>query len=361
MHESTGASDPLAAADSVPDGGGDADGGKTAAGEWRRTFDAWLATAAAAGLPDDVRALCGRIAMAVGDFERTGPDLLRLLDPPSGDAATRLSALVSRWQEAIAGLTLGASPDPIVQGLHAAWRGLPDALPALAGTALWTALVAGAAEAPGGPLRERADAILATLARYRVALDEFAGVNAAFARDAISRYTARQTRSGSAAEASADARYRDWLDCCEQAHTAMLRSTAYSVAFGRLFNAAVALRAGVQASVDDLCALFALPRREEIESLQRAGVALQARIRALETQLTALADAPGAPQRASPVPAGPTRKGKAPGKRSVPATPARARAKVVRGAPDRDWHVDALMLGPGDEPASPRPRKRRRP
>ncbi|KRA42447.1 class III poly(R)-hydroxyalkanoic acid synthase subunit PhaE [Pseudoxanthomonas sp. Root630] len=93
---------------------------------------------------------------------------------------------------------------------------------------------------------------------------------------------------------SARALFDLWIDAAEEAYAKVAMSDDFRHAYGGLANAQARLRLGVQREVEQVCSLFGMPTRTEVDSAHR-------KIVELERALRKLARAQTAPVRREPV------------------------------------------------------------
>jgi len=86
-----------------------------------------------------------------------------------------------------------------------------------------------------------------------------------------------------------------WIDAAEEAYAQVAMSSDFRHAYGGLANAQARLRLGVQREVEQVCTLFGMPTRTEVDSAHR-------KIVELERSLRRLTRAQAAPARRAPAP-----------------------------------------------------------
>lgn len=105
---------------------------------------------------------------------------------------------------------------------------------------------------------------------------------------------------------SARALFDVWIDAAEEAYAQIALSAEFRKVYGELVNAQMRMRGGVQREVEQVCAMFGMPTRTEIDSAHR-------KIAELERALRRLRDATpeavqGAALRTSSTPSAPPKK-----------------------------------------------------
>lgn len=90
---------------------------------------------------------------------------------------------------------------------------------------------------------------------------------------------------------SARALFDLWIDAAEEAYARIALSREFRDAYGKLVDAQMRLRGGVQREVEQACALFGMPTRTELDGAHRKIVELERQVRRLRDGL-ATGDAP---------------------------------------------------------------------
>lgn len=140
-----------------------------------------------------------------------------------------------------------------------------------------------------------------------------------------------------------------WIDAAEEAYAEIALSPEFREVYGRLVNAQMRLRAGIQREVEQLSAMFGMPTRSELDGAHRKIAALERAMRRLrDTAPPSAAPARQATAKAAAVPQ-PKPKPKAKGK-------ARAPAKGKSGAAVKKKPA-SRMPAPAAPAAVPRARK----
>lgn len=138
---------------------------------------------------------------------------------------------------------------------------------------------------------------------------------------------------------SARALFDLWIDAAEEAYARIALSTDFREAYGRLVNAQMRVRAGVQRMVEETCAQFGMPTRSELDGAHR-------RLAQLEREVRRLRDA-AAPARA-PVTASRSKAAAAPA------------ARKPRARPDKGFgSAIAASIPKAPEPVAPAPAKKK--
>ncbi len=143
---------------------------------------------------------------------------------------------------------------------------------------------------------------------------------------------------------SARALFDLWVDAAEEAYAKIALSREFRDAYGRLVDAQMRLRAGVQREVEHASALFGMPTRTEIDAAYR-------KIVELERQLRRMRDAAAAPAPAKAAAAGRNK----PAAKAWPASAAGADAKPKAKPPgtgrsQRALRTVASRRGPAPVP-----------
>lgn len=101
-----------------------------------------------------------------------------------------------------------------------------------------------------------------------------------------------------------------WIDAAEEAYAEIALSPEFREVYGKLVNAQMRLRAGIQREVEQLSALFGMPTRSELDGAHRKIVALERAMRRLCDIAPVAAPARQATAKVAPKPK-PKAKGKA--------------------------------------------------
>jgi len=120
---------------------------------------------------------------------------------------------------------------------------------------------------------------------------------------------------------SARALFDLWVDAAEDAYAKIALSREFQEAYGKLVDAQMRVRGGVQREVEQASAVFGMPTRTELDGAHRKIVALERQLRKLQDEMKA---ASGPAQAGAPAPAArKTRK-------AAPAKKTQAKAAVSR-------------------------------
>lgn len=122
-----------------------------------------------------------------------------------------------------------------------------------------------------------------------------------------------------------------WVDAAEEAYAEVAMSPEFRTVYGELVDAQMRVRAGVQAHIEQVSAMFDMPTRTELDSAHRKIVELERAVRRLRDAAEAGPASP-AGQTAEPAPRRPARKAaRAPAGKSVARNPA-TKAAVKKAA-----------------------------
>jgi len=144
-----------------------------------------------------------------------------------------------------------------------------------------------------------------------------------------------------------------WIDAAEEAYAGIALSPEFREVYGRLVNAQMRVRAGVQRMVEDACAQLGMPTRSELDGAHRKLAQLEREVRRLRD---ALANGQGGGARAR----APVENGDAPGstKAATKRTPARAlKATAKRVAKDAPRTAKSAARRAAKSPATPPARR----
>ena len=97
-----------------------------------------------------------------------------------------------------------------------------------------------------------------------------------------------------------------WIDAAEEAYAEIALSQEFRHAYGRLVNAQMRVRAGVQRQVEDACAQWGMPTRSELDGAHRKLAALEREVRRLRDALGAAGGQGAGGQGAAGRPASPS-------------------------------------------------------
>jgi len=172
---------------------------------------------------------------------------------------------------------------------------------------------------------------------YQRRMGEYDQLMLKVAQDAFARFEGKLEERAEPGRQLQNARalFDLWIDAAEEAYAQVAMSDDFRHVYGGLANAQAGLRLAVQREVEQVCALFGMPTRTEVDSAHRKIVELERALRkAARAQAAAPRRAP-AQREAAPAPAqeAEARQAQAP----VPAKPkaAKKRAPARRKAPPK--------------------------
>jgi class III poly(R)-hydroxyalkanoic acid synthase PhaE subunit len=119
-----------------------------------------------------------------------------------------------------------------------------------------------------------------------------------------------------------------WIDAAEEAYAQVAMSDDFRHVYGGLANAQARLRLGVQREVEQVCTLFGMPTRTEVDSAHRKIVELERALRKLTRAQVSPARRAGARHAPAPVEA-PVIAEPAPAPAPAPAKPKAAKARTL--------------------------------
>ncbi len=99
---------------------------------------------------------------------------------------------------------------------------------------------------------------------------------------------------------SARALFDLWIDAAEEAYAQIALSPEFRKVYGELVNAQMRMRAGVQQEVEQVCAMFGMPTRTEIDSAHRKIVELERAVRRLRDAIPEQASKASHPDASQP-------------------------------------------------------------
>jgi|LSQX01.1.fsa_nt_gb class III poly(R)-hydroxyalkanoic acid synthase PhaE subunit len=129
--------------------------------------------------------------------------------------------------------------------------------------------------------QERMQALAVHLAEYRQASDAYAALMLKAQQEAFNLFEAglvehegpgRRIESGRAL-------FDLWIDAAEEAYAAVALSPEFREVYGRLVNAQMRVRGGVQRMVEDACAQLGMPTRSELDGAHRKIAQLEREMR----------------------------------------------------------------------------------
>jgi len=124
---------------------------------------------------------------------------------------------------------------------------------------------------------------------------------------------------------SARALFDVWIDAAEESYAQIALSPEFRKVYGELVNAQMRMRAGVQQEVEQVCAMFGMPTRTEVDSAHRKIAELERALRRLRD--AALEPVQVAAHRPSPTSSAPAKKA---AKKSVVRASARGAKSAVK-------------------------------
>lgn len=264
--------------------GAQADGGGAAA--WRAAMDQWARLAAGA---------TPRAGEAIGQFNRQASrwyahmqDVAARFADGQGSAADVARA----WRETLGSAGMPPFPDMMRMGPGS---GLPGAEAWLEAAVPWLqpmreqalGWLRMPAFGAGREHQERMQQLAAHVVDYQGAAADYAALMARAQQEAFPLFEARlaeRAESGRPLE-SGRALFDLWIDAAEEAYAAVALSPEFSEAYGRLVNAQMRVRAGVQRLVEDACAQFGMPTRSELDGAHRKLAGLEREVRRLRDAL----------------------------------------------------------------------------
>lgn len=186
-----------------------------------------------------------------------------------------------------------------------------------------------------GPAREhqeRWQALAAAMTTLQQKNDDYTALMLEAGRDAFERFErklAERSEPGRQLQ-SARALFDLWIDAAEEAYAEIALSPRFRRVYGDLVNAQMRVRAGVQAEVERIGALFGIPGRTEVDAAHRRIAELERQLRRMSAGRTAEPARRAAPAAEAEAPAPPKRASK---KRAAAAgTPAHGPATKTRQA-----------------------------
>jgi len=113
---------------------------------------------------------------------------------------------------------------------------------------------------------------------------------------------------------SARALFDLWVDAAEDAYAKIALSREFQEAYGKLVDAQMRVRGGVQREVEQASAVFGMPTRTELDGAHRKIVALERQLRKLQDEMKA---ASGPTKAGAPAPAARKTRKAAPAKKGT--------------------------------------------
>src|SRR5690606_19501243 len=182
--------------------------------------------------------------------------------------------------------------------------------------------------------QERAQALARALVEYEEANSAYNALLSKATQQAFVLFEDRLTERAEPGRQveSARALFDLWIDAAEEAYAEVALSPEFRRAYGRLVDAQMRVRAGVQQQVEQLRASLGMPTRTEVDSAHRRIVELERALRrlrdAVEGGASPAAAAPDAGGRAAGRSAG---RGGPAAKKAAPARPAAAKPAPPQG------------------------------
>ena len=277
-----------------------------ASAPWQQAMDWWaqLATGATPQAND-----------AVGHFSRqAGQWYGRMQDVAARFAGQQASAadVARAWQEALGAAGGQPFPDmlrslrgPGLQGLDPWVEAVAPWLQSMRDQGMsWLGMPAFGA---GREHQERMQQLAAHLSEYQHASAAYAGLMVRAQQEAFPLFEARlaaQAESGRPLD-SGRALFDAWIDAAEEAYAAIALSPEFSEVYGRLVNAQMRVRGGVQRMVEDASAQLGMPTRSELDGAHRKLARLEREVRRLRDALGRVQHRDGGSQAASRAQPGP--------------------------------------------------------
>ena len=133
---------------------------------------------------------------------------------------------------------------------------------------------------------------------------------------------------------SARALFDLWIDAAEDAYAKIALSQQFREVYGKLVDAQMRVRAGVQREVEQASALFGMPTRTELDGAHRKIVELERQVRRLRDDMknTRAAAGTGVPAARKPAARKPAAKKSTPGKSAAAKKPAAKKAAAKQAA-----------------------------
>ena len=174
--------------------------------------------------------------------------------------------------------------------------------------------------------QERAQALAAHMAEYQQASGAYSALMLKAQQDAFAIFETKLVEREEPGRQlqSARALFDLWIDAAEEAYAVVALSPEFRAVYGRLVNAQMRVRAGMQRLVEDACAQWGMPTRSELDGAHRKLAQLEREVRALR-DVVARAQGGSGGTAAGRVPAG------APA--SPPARDANPKRKAAAGSP----------------------------
>ena len=271
----------------TPDASVDAAGAQP----WQQAFDAWARMARG---PDGADP-------ALGHFDRQAREWYARMHEVAARFAGQAAdpaEVAAAWREALGGDAMPgwarALGGPGMPDLEAWMQAAAPWLGAARAEGLsWLRLPAFGA---GREHQERLQALAAHMVELQDATARYSALMLQAQREALPRFEERlagRDAPGRRIE-SARALFDLWIDAAEEAYAGVALSEEFRRAYGRLVNAQMQVRAGVQRLVEDACAQLGMPTRSELDGAHRKIVQLEREVRALRDAVAAAPRPPAA-------------------------------------------------------------------
>lgn len=228
------------------------------------------------------------------------------------------TALAGQWMSQMQQLAAqfggqAAQPADIAR----AWRSLvgdnPFAQAVAAGAFMPPAFGTVPGTAPRGPFdmptfgytrehQERAQAFAKAVAEFQEASRAFGALVAATGNDAFARFESllsQRATEGRPVE-SARALFDLWIDAAEDAYADVALGEDFRKAFGEYVNSQMRVRAAMQKQVEQACAQWGIPGREEVDAAHRKLAQLEREVRRLRDALQAVQGGETSPPNPAP-------------------------------------------------------------
>lgn len=320
--------------DGLPGTGGPGQAPPFGVEAWQESLDWWARLA---------RGDRGEADDAVSHFNRQGRQWYARMQEVAARFAgqeTAAADVARAWQEALG--AAGANPFPDMlrslrgHGLQGLEQWMEDAAPwleSLRGDSLaWLRLPAFGA---GREHQERLQQLGLHLAEYQQASGAYAALMAKAQQDAFALFENRLVDHEEPGRqlTSARALFDLWIDAAEEAYADIALSPGFRAVYGRLVNAQMRVRAGVQRMVEDACGQLGMPTRSELDGAHRKLAQLEREVRRLRD---ALARSDRAPEQERSAPARSRTRAGAAGRTGEDPPPARAKPARASREPGRE-------------------------
>ncbi|TXH69101.1 MAG: class III poly(R)-hydroxyalkanoic acid synthase subunit PhaE [Lysobacteraceae bacterium] len=129
--------------------------------------------------------------------------------------------------------------------------------------------------------QERWQALISAQLELQQKNDEYNALMFEAGRDAFERFErklAERSEPGRQLQ-SARALFDLWIDAAEEAYAEIALSQRFRRLYGELVNAQMRVRAGIQREIENVCALFGMPTRTEVDATHRKVAELERQLR----------------------------------------------------------------------------------